>query len=101
MNRRAGDKVGDLCGIDAIARAYFRGSDTRQFAGSNGLYDGRPAGGELIAVAVTTCHDARSAKALFARDGGREKIIGFIAGSLGAREAAGGHEPRQDIQLLD
>src|SRR5262249_54899016 len=37
----------------------------------------------------------------FRRDGGGEKIVGLVAGLLGAHEAAGRDKFREDLQLLD
>src|SRR5262249_34218633 len=95
------DEVGHLMGIDAVSFPYFGWTDSRHLARAHGKEDGCPFRGQLESIAVTACHQHRSAGLLLLRTGGGEKVVRLVAGRLRVRETAGGHEIRQHVQLLD
>ena len=58
-------------------------------------------GGQLERVAVAARDQHRSAALRLGGCRGGEKIVGLVAGGLGVREAAGGDELRQGVELLE
>src|SRR5262245_18238755 len=77
--------------LDSIAFAHLLRPDPRHLAGAHWIEDRRPRRGELKRVAIAACHQHRAAAALLGAGGRSKKIVGFIAGTLGIGETAGGN----------
>ena len=94
-------EVGYLPGLDAVPLANFRRPDARHFTRPHRLEYCRRIRNQLEGVAVTARHNGGPVASLLAGDGGREKVIGLVAGSFRAGETAGSHELWQDIELIN
>ena len=95
------DEVRHLLRIDAVALAHLGGSDARHLAGSNGMQDRREPGRQLERVAVAARHDRSPPARLLLRDRRGQEIVGLVSSLARVHEPAGGHELRQQAELVE
>ncbi len=95
------DEIRHLFGLDAIAFAHLGRADARHLAGAYGVQDQRPAGRELVGIAVAARNERMAAAPLLRRGCRCEEIVGLVTRRLGIGEAAGRDQFRQDVELLD
>src|SRR5215204_1007959 len=96
-----GNEIRDLPRLDAVALAHLGRADSGHLAGPDRLQDGRPPGRKLERVAIAARHDGGPAARLLGGNGGGEEVVGLVARRLRIREAAGGDELRQNLELVD
>ena len=95
------DEIRDLLGVNSISRADFIGTNPSHFARANGEKNGGFIGRKLEHVAIAACDEHRATPARFSGDRGGDEIVGLVTGCLDSRKAAGSHESRQDVELLE
>lgn len=95
------DEIWHLLWIDAVAFPDLYRSNPRHLAGTNREKDGRGIGGKLKRITVAAGDEHPSAAPLFHGNRRRQKIIGFVARSLGVPKPACRYEFRQNFKLLD
>jgi len=95
------NEIRHLLGIDIIPLADFCRTNSGDLACAHRENDRRIVGCELKRVAVTACHDSRSATALLSRDRGGEEIIRLVARRFRIGKAARSNKFRQNIELFN
>ena len=95
------DEIRDLLGVDTISRANFGGTNPGHLTRTNGKRIIGVLGRKLEHVAIAACDENGAAPALFLGNRGGNEIVGLVTRCFGCRKAAGSHEPRQEIELLD